>query len=533
MTTMTTAAEIPETDGHIVADQSEVAAFLAEPATYGPAVRKVQRIDTHGAMVFLAGDRAYKIKRAVKFSYMDFSTLARRQEVCERELRLNRRTAPGIYLETRPVIRRADGSLGFDGPGEAVEWVLVMRRFEQEGLFDRLATAGKLTPELMQRLTDAILRFHRAAEPLGPQAPGGGGAEGLRIVAEGSLEEFAERPDLFPEAEVAGLRSQMRDRLRRSAGLLDARLAEGFVRRCHGDLHLGNICLFDGEPTLFDCIEFNDDFAAIDLLYDLAFLLMDLEHRGLRPLANLVLNRYLQDGQALDGLAALPVFLANRALVRAKVLASAEARQEGVAARDRLRKEARRYFQAGRADLEPAAPRLLAVGGLSGTGKTTLARRLAPLIGAAPGALHLRSDLIRKQLWDSDELTPLPQEAYTADFGARVYAEICRRARQGLAAGQAVVTDAVFSKPAERAAIEAVAGDFGLRFQGLWLEAAPEVMIERVTTRRGDASDATAEVVSQQLNYDIGTLSWWRLDAAGPTERLAKAAAEALQLAPA
>ncbi|MCG8594146.1 MAG: AAA family ATPase [Kiloniellales bacterium] len=526
-------AEAAEAGAHVVADQSAVAAFLGDPANHGPGIDAVERFDTHGAMVFLAGARAYKVKRAVAFPYMDFSTLTLRRAACEQEVMLNRRTAPGLYLGTEPVTRDAEGALHLGGAGEVVEWVVVMRRFDQDGLFDRLAAAGRLTPDLMLRLTDAILSFHEAAERLEAGRALCGGSAGQRAVAEESLAELAERPALFAAPEVEALAALFRRWQEGCGGLLDERMAGGFVRRCHGDLHLRNICLIEGEPTLFDCIEFNEAYAAIDVLYDLAFLLMDLEHRALRPLANLVLNRYLQRGEALEGLAALPGFLANRALVRAKVSASAEASQSEAAARARLEVEARQYFDMARRYLEPPAPRLLAVGGLSGSGKTTLARRLAPWIGAAPGALHLRSDVIRKTLWGVDELSPLPAEAYGPGFGERVYAEICRRARQGLAAGQAVVADAVYVKAGERDAIAAVARELGLRFDGLWLQAPPAALAERVTARRADASDADAAVVQRQLTYHTGEITWRRLEAGGPAAALADSAADLLGIEPA
>ncbi len=532
MTATAQSSQGAEASAHVVADQSAVATFLGDPASHGPGVERVERFDTHGAMVFLAGARAYKVKRAVAFPYMDFSTLALRRAACEKEVALNRRSAPELYLGAEPVVRDAGGGLHLGGPlageGEVVEWVVVMRRFDQAGLFDRLAADGRLTPDLMLRLTDAVLRFHDEAERLEPARALGGGAAGQRAVAEESLAEFAERPDLFPAAEVERLGALFHGWLGRCAALLDTRMAAGFVRRCHGDLHLRNICLIEGVPTLFDCIEFNDAFAAIDVLYDLAFLLMDLEHRELRPLANLVLNRYHQRGDALEGLAALPGFLANRALVRAKVSASAEASQSEAAARARLEEEARHYFESARRYLEPPAPRLLAVGGLSGSGKTTLARRLAPRLGAAPGALHLRSDVIRKALWGVDELSPLPEDAYGPGFGERVYAEICRRARQALSAGQAVVADAVYARPAERDAIAAVARDLGLRFDGLWLHAERDTLIARVDARRGDASDADAAVVRRQLAYEIGEVAWSRLEAGRSAEDLARRARERL-----
>ena len=519
--------------GHRVADQSGVATFLQDPATHGGQL--VERFDTHGAMVFLAGSRAYKVKRAVKFSYMDFSTLAKRREACEREIELNRRTAPSLYLHTLAITRARDGGLALGGDGEAVEWAVVMRRFDQADLFDRMAQDGRLTAAHMSELAEAIARFHAAADPVGADPVGantetGGGADGITWVIEETLEEFAERPGLFPASDIHELSCAIRSWLARCAPLLDRRLAQGFVRRCHGDLHLRNICLIDGAPTLFDCIEFNDRIACIDVFYDLAFLLMDLEHRGLRPSANLVFNRYLQRTGDLSGPGALAPFLAVRALVRAKVTASAEATEEDAKRREALRQEARTYLEEGTAYLAPAPPCLIAVGGLSGTGKTTLARALAPGLGAAPGAVHLRSDVIRKEIWGAGEHDRLPESAYAPEVAEEVYTEILTRAEMVLAGGQSVVADAVYAQPDERAALEALAHELSLPFQGLWLSAKSDTLVARVESRQADASDATAAVVRRQLDYETGPIGWHSLDAGGRAEDVLKAAQAALKL---
>ena len=511
--------------GHVVADQGEAAAFLATPASHGPRVDRVERIDTHGAMVFLAGERAYKMKRAVHYPYMDFSSLALRRAACERDVTLNRRTAPGLYLGVEAIVRGAGGRLSLGGAGEVVEWLVVMARFAQDGLCDRLARAGQLSPELMRALAEEIVAFHGAAERLSGSEAAGGGAAGLSAVIAENHAELNQRPEIFPAAEVSAYERAARAALERLAPLLDARLEAGFVRRCHGDLHLRNICVIDGRPTIFDAIEFNDAIACIDVLYDLAFLLMDLEHRGLRPYANLVLNRTLRSEAELAGLAALPLFLSVRAAVRAKVSVSMAESQSDAAGARVLFEEAGTYFRAARAYLEPAPPRLVAVGGLSGTGKTSLARDLAPGIGAPPGAVHLRSDILRKALSGVAELARLAPEAYGAAASRRVYAELARRARSALGAGRAVIVDAVYAKPEERAAIEAVARDLGVPCHGLWLECPEQVMIARVAGRKGDASDATPEVVRGQLDYDLGRISWHRIEVSS-AEREAVAAAK-------
>lgn len=510
-------------------DQRAVLAFLADPASYGlPPGTRIERIDTHCAAVFLAGERALKLKRAVRFPYLDFSTLAQRERFCRAELAINRRTAPALYLGLRRLTREADGRLAFDGEGETVDWVLEMRRFDQEALFDRMAEAGRLTPALMRDLADAIRRSHDAAEPM----PGFGGHEGFAHVLAGNLAELDRAADdgILDRPKVEAVTKESEAALARLGALLDRRREAGLVRRCHGDLHLRNICLLDGRPTLFDAVEFSEELAAIDPLYDLAFLLMDLEHRDLRPLANLVLNRYLDRGGEAEVLAALPLFMATRAAIRAHVSATAARMQPDDAEAAAIRAEARLYLDLASRLLRPVPPRLIAIGGLSGTGKSTLAYRLAPALGAAPGARVLRSDMIRKRIMGVEPETRLPPEGYRAEVTARVYEAIRTEAEAALAAGAAVVADAVFGRPEERAAIEATAEAAGLPFDGLWLEAPPRVLEARVESRYADASDADAAVVRRQFERPTGTIAWQRIDAGGEARRTEAAARKALGL---
>jgi predicted kinase len=287
--------------------------------------------------------------------------------------------------------------------------------------------------------------------------------------------------------------------------------------------------MWHGRPVLYDAIEFDEAIATIDTLYDLAFLLMDLGWHGQRPAANVVLNHYLwrsQDDLDLQGLAALPLFLALRAAVRAVVTVD-RAAQESAGARARDLDRARGYLATALGYLEPPSPRLVAVGGLSGTGKTTLAAALAPSLGAAPGAVHLRSDLERKAQAGVGELQRLPKGAYAEGARRRIYEVLERKARLVLAAGHSAIADAVYAGEEERNAIEAAAADLGVPFHGLWLTADAEKLVARVTERRDDASDATVEVVRAQLRAKHGKLSgaWIEVRADGaPSETLALAA---------
>jgi aminoglycoside phosphotransferase family enzyme/predicted kinase len=493
--------------------QAEVVALLSDPASYPLRPERVERVETHGALVFLAGDEAWKIKRAVRFPYMDLSTLERRRAFCEREVEINRRLAPDIYLGCVPIVRGANGGLQLGGDGAAVEWAVRMRRFEQSALLSRMAAAGPLSSDLVRDLADAVWQSHRTAAA----AEGTEGAARIaRIVASVSA-TLADLADAFDARALQAFRERIDSRMRQAAAVLDARAAAGRVRRCHGDLHLNNIVLWRGRPVLFDALEFDEELATIDTLYDLAFLLMDLDRRGQRGAANAVLNRYLwRSGAELDleGLQALPLLLGLRSAIRAMVTAERAGQEQG-AARTRDGQEAGRYLEAAVGYLTPGAPRLIAVGGLSGTGKSTLARALAPELGPAPGAVHLRSDLERKALFAVEETTRLGADAYTEAAGDAVYAELYRKARLVLAAGHAALADAVFANAEERAEIEAAALDAGVPFQGLWLEAPPEALMERVAARRGDASDATADVVRRQLAREAGsrTSGWTRVDA--------------------
>jgi aminoglycoside phosphotransferase family enzyme/predicted kinase len=496
--------------------QTESLAFLADPATHGLSSGAVERIDTHGAIVFLAGPRAYKMKRAVRYPYLDYSTLEKRRWACMREVELNRRTAPDLYLQALPITREGTGKLVLGGDGEPVEWVVVMARFDQDGLFDALAERGELTSELLTALADAVADFHEKAQHA--DMPGDRYARTMVKIAEESLQDLERRPDLFEPSAVERLGRGTRDLLKRHAGILARRAEGGFVRLCHGDLHLRNVCLWNGRPTIFDCIEFDDAYATGDVQYDLAFLLMDLIERNLVPAANLVLNRYLSRTTDFEGLAPLPLYLSMRAAIRAKVAAAAEGAQTTEDAAAAKRRQAREYLQAALQYLRLPRARLIAVGGLSGSGKTALARRLAPVVDVAPGAVHLRSDVIRKRLFGSDERARLPQQAYTAETSERVYTRMADQARRTLAVGRAVLVDAVFARPEERRAMAAVAGSLGVPFEGLWLEAPEAELIARVQARTGDASDADAAVVRKQLGYDLGTVTWRRVDGAPEPE---------------
>ncbi len=474
--------------------EGEASAWLAEDAD--------EVIDTSCAHVFLKGKTALKVKRPVDFGFLDFSTLEKRLWALERELAFNKATAPDIYRCLRRITRAAGGGLELDGPGQIVDFALEMRRFDPRAVLSEQPQA--LTGELAETLGRTIARAHIAARI---NLDGGGvkalgytirtNAEHLLALDEGMGCDLVARVVAGTDAALAAM-----------TPLLEARRAAGFARQSHGDLHLGNILLEDGRPIPFDCIEFNDLLSEIDTLYDLAFLLMDLCFRDRAGAANRVLNAYLDEAARgmpnglLEGLAALPLMLSSRASVRAHVAAY----QGDI-------EPARAYLAAAAAHLQPAAPVLVALGGVSGTGKTTLARAVAPSLGAAPGAVILRSDEIRKRQLGVGPTQAAPAASYSRGEMQRAYGVMLDEAEAALAAGRSVILDATYLDPANRQAVETLAARMGVAFDGVWLTAPAEVLEARVAARRGDASDATVAVLREQLARDIGPLAWRGVDA--------------------
>ncbi len=501
--------------------QAEVLTFLADPATHAGA--EVKRIDTHAASVFLAGDRALKIKRAVRFAFLDYSTLDKRKAACAAEIEVNRRFAPQLYRGVVAITRDGGGGLALGGDGTPVEWAVEMARFDDTATLDHLATRGKIDLALADTLARVVAAGHAKA----PVADAQDWPERLARYIAQNHDEMRDHADLFPPAELDRLSQASRAAVQRLDPLLRARGKAGLVRRGHGDLHLGNIVLIDDKPVIFDAIEFDPLLATVDLLYDLAFLLMDLVERKLGGAANVVLNRYLAEtgrDEDLDGLAALPLFLSLRAAIRAKVtaakLAAAHDHRDAVAA------SARGYFSLALALITPAPPALVAVGGHSGTGKSVLARGLAPVVPPAPGAVVLRSDVARKRMFGVAETERLPPDAYAPEPTERVYAALAAQARRVVAAGHSAIVDAVFSQPDEREEIAAAARAAGVPFCGLFLTADLATRVARVEKRTHDASDATVEIARRQETYDLGNIDWAITDAGGtPEQTLAKARA--------
>lgn len=499
--------------------QAEVVAYLRDPASHGGIVP--DEVVTHSARIFLAGERAVKLKRAVRYDYLDFSTPEQRHTVLDRELALNRAMAPMIYDRVAAVTREPGGGLCLGGNGPAVDHVLLMHRFPAGAELSAVAEAGRLDRTLAEALGTQVAGLHAVAEVRD--------ADGAELIGEIVAElghAFAGMTGDLGAAPVTAYDRALHHAFAAAASRLTARGRNGRVRRCHGDLHLRNIVLIDGRPVPFDALEFDERLGTCDVAYDLAFLLMDMLHRGLPLQANATLAGWHTATGDTGALGPLPLFLSIRAAIRAMVAVQTL----GSGDSDRLAAEARAYLAEAAAFLSPAPSQLVAVGGLSGTGKTTIARLIAPGIGPAPGAILLRSDTERKALYGVAPLTRLPVAAYAPAVSAKVYDRLLARAAAILDEGHGVVLDATFLDTKAREAAQSCAAARGAGFAGIWLDAPPEVLASRIAARRDDASDADQSVLRRQIESGaVAPDGWLVVDADAPPDEVAARARVALR----
>ena len=472
------------------------------------------RIDTHAASVFLQGTRALKVKQAVRYPYLDYSTLLKRKAACDEEMKINSQFAPQIYRRVVPITQGSDGSFSIDGDGVPVEFAIEMNRFDERQTIDHLAEAGEPDRDLVESIADAIVASHAVAPP----APIESWIKSIPAFIKRNTTAFRTAA-CFPASDVADLDEASQSAFSRARKSLEQRGRQGHVRRCHGDLHLANIVLIDSKPVVFDAIKFDAGIASVDVLYDLAFAMMDFIRYDRHSAANALLNRYLKNSaiERLDALAALPLLMSLRAAIRANVLL-ARLNQASRQDADDMR-SARKYFELARRLIAPSTPTLVAIGGLSGTGKSVLARDLAPDIMPLPGAIVLRSDVLRKQHFRLNETDRLPANAYEPHVTDQTYDTLVQRASRILVQGHSVVVDAVFARETERLAIREAALKQNIRFVGFFLATDLATRQRRVRHRKIDASDATPEIAEFQEQYDIGVVDWDIVDASGTPEQ--------------
>lgn len=492
--------------------QSDIISFLNQPQAYGlPENETVERFDTHISIVFLAGPYAYKLKRAIALPFVDFTQLEDRRHFCHKELEANRIASAALYIDVVPVYVK-DDQLTLNSPdGKVVEWLVKMHRFDQNDLYDHLCNQGQLGTDEINQLCDQVCTFYQNT-PV--QTTGYGGSAGMVRAFEGHYKALANCPDhLFDNDKIDQLKQRVAGEITTYTNLMDERAAAGYVRQCHGDLHLRNICRFQGQSLLFDAIEFEPDFAVIDIFYDFAFLLMDLCHRQEFALANSALNRYLARTGDVAALHLLGLYTASRSLIRTHVNGVASQNQKNEQDRIAWEKDAQDYLAETLDILTPRPLVLVAIGGLSGSGKSSLAQQLAPQLGRKPGAFIARTDMIRKRLMGVAPTDRLPQSAYTPETSRLTYATLFDELTTALQSGQCAIADGVFATADERERLRKIAAAQNVPFVGIWLDAPADTLKTRVTARKNDASDATAEVVDLQQGFEIGKLDWHRIDA--------------------
>ncbi len=496
-------------------DFKEVVSFLGTTRAFDDEIQAVEVMSTHSSLVFLGKCHVYKIKRPVKYAYMDFTSLEKRKANCEREYELNKSISPELYLDVVTITRERDGTLAINGDGRPIEWAVKMKRFPQEDILYNIACELKLSDQLALQLGENIALYHRELECI----PDHNSVLQIKKVLD-QVEQFFTtseheiEPPLFTKS-----MDQLNTLFLKVKNDLEERAKAGSVRRCHGDLHLKNIVLVNEVPTLFDALEFDECLATIDVIYDLSFLLMDLLFLGLKPQANILLNRYLQKSWALvgkNGLRILPFCLGLRAVIRAMV--ACQMAQTNPATKQEKQAEAKLYLKLTSAVLKKTKPVLIAIGGLSGTGKSTFAKTLSPQLADPVGAVLLRSDLERKQMLGVSEFEHLGSDHYTSEMSAKVYEQLFEKASQILSAGQTVVIDAVFLDKEMRQTAIAIAEKQNVPFCGLFLDAPLSVLLKRVAARKNDASDADTDVVKkqyarQQQEMTFKDYGWASLDA--------------------
>lgn len=477
-------------------------AALRNPSVYPHAVRGIEVIETHISWVILSGDYAYKIKKPVNLGFLDFTSLEQRRFYCEEELRLNRRLAPKLYLEVVAITGSAGHPL-WNGPGEAIEYAVKMRQFPQQALLDRMLERGALTPQHVDALAARIAAFHGEVEAAAADSPFGT----PQRVLEPAMENFRQiRASFDSPADLAALEALQAWTERQHAALAATfaqRKRDGFVRECHGDMHLGNIALVDGEVTVFDCIEFNDNLRWIDVVSETAFLAMDLMDRKRADLAWRALNLYLERTGDYAGLAVLRYYLVYRAMVRAKVT-SIRAGQPGMGAAERgaIIERYRGYIALAQGLASPGAPGLIINHGLSGSGKTTLSQPMLEDLGA----IRIRSDVERKRLHGLAALqrsgSGIAGDIYAPDATALTYQRLGELARAVVEAGYTAIVDATFLQRPQRDAFRALAATLNVGFAICDFQAAAATLRQRIAQRLRhgrDASEADLAVLQRQL----------------------------------
>jgi len=454
----------------------------------------IRLMQTHVSYVLLTGDFAYKVKKAVDFGFLNYSTLAKRHHFCEEELRLNQRAAAPIYLEALPIAHQGDRFvLGQDD--NVVEYVVKMRQFPQSALLSHQFEQGELTEDLLRQLAAAIADFHQRAKT-NDYIRAFGTVENVRQ----SIDENYEQTVDF----IGGPQTQQQfdetkaftdEFFATRQDLLQQRIDQDKIRACHGDLHLNNICYWQDELLLFDCIEFNEPFRFVDVMFDIAYIIMDLTVQGRQDLAAIFLSHYVECTGDWEGLQVLPLYVSRQSYVRAKVTSFllGDPAIDDATKQDASAKAAKYYTLAWEA-MQPQTGRLLVMVGLSGAGKSTVARELSRKLGG----IYLRSDAVRKHLAGVPLQERGDDSLYTPEMSQKTYERLAELGSLLASQGYPVILDAKFDRVATRQLAIAQAQTYDLPLTLVYCKAPPPVLEQRVRDRQGDIADATVAVLAQQ-----------------------------------
>lgn len=480
-------------------DSSSLIQRLMLPASFDHAVQNIRLLETHISWVILTGQYAYKIKKPVDLGFLDFSTLEKRRFYCAEEIRLNRRLADDYYLGVVPVTGTREQPR-WGGSGRAIEYAVKMREFPQDAQLDRVLARGQLAPRYMDAFAHLIADFHERAA-VADTSGNYGAAKHIRRPLAGN---FSQLGALVSDADLLKALDKLRHWSQKEFAAMEAlfrqRKALGFVRECHGDMHLRNMAWIDNRPLIFDCIEFNPELRWIDVISEIAFLVMDLRHRRQAQLAWRFLNAYLEHSGDYAGMQVLPFYLTYRAMVRAKV-AAIRASQDGISTKEKNKAEQalRAYLLLAEQCSQHGQPMLLITRGLSASGKSTLSSLLQEKLGA----IRIRSDVERKRLFGVPGAEPAKtafgEGIYSDKASKKTYARLVHLAETILASGFPVIVDAAFLKAEQRQPFRLLAARKRLPYVILQLKVPQDTLRKRIQSRQDDVSDADLKILEQQL----------------------------------
>ncbi len=483
-------------------DQMTLIGTLQDPAFFDHPVGDIRLIETHISWVILTGEFVYKIKKAVNFGFLDFSTLEKRHFYCQEEVRLNRRFAPGLYLDV-VAVRGSVKHPSLHGDGCPIEYAVRMRQFSQRALLSGMASRHGVTPDHIDEIARLVASMHARAAVAGASAQYGLPRDIHHQVMENFVHIRTASMDSNRRERLDQLEHWCERQFQRQESVIQSRKTDGFIRECHGDLHLGNLALIDGRITPFDCIEFNPHLRWIDVMSENAFLVMDLQDRGYPELAYRFLNVLLQQTGDYAGVRILRYYLVYRALVRAKVAVlrlNQAAKSAGT--EDAAWTEYESYVQLATSYAGSVTPALIITHGVSGTGKSWVASRLAISLGA----IQVRSDVERKRLFgyrmDAKTGSGVQTGIYTAEAGLQIYARLADLTRYLIEGGFTAIVDAAFLKHNEREQFRLLAGELGAPFVLLNFSADEDTLRKRIRVRQAsgkDPSEAGIEVLEAQF----------------------------------